>query len=219
MAEGNHWSFVKCSKKDRPDLATEVKEKERISNNCSVGTYLFTHIEDIMDFAKKVEDKQMEKYIAPIYQTAIDEGKDVYIEEVSNVLPMGTPAEVIKSFNITIDELRGENGINNSQRGTLVIDVDGTILKKNSNEAYSEAQPIQATIDRLREANDNGYYIVLFTARNMRTFIGSEGLINKYTSPILLTWLSENNVPYDEIYFGKPWGENVVCRRQTAISD
>ncbi len=41
----------------------------------------------------------------------------------------------------------------------------------------------------------------------MRSFNGNIGLINKYTSKVLLAWLSENDIPYDEIYFGKPWGK------------
>ncbi|HDV1602157.1 TPA: capsular biosynthesis protein, partial [Escherichia coli] len=31
------------------------------------------------------------------------------------------------------------------------------------------------------------------------------GLINKNTLPIIINWLDENNIPYDEIYVGKPW--------------
>ena len=47
---------------------------------------------------------------------------------------------------------------------------------------------------------------ILYTSRNVRTFKGNIGLINKYTSVVLLEWLKNNNVPYDEIYFNKPWG-------------
>ena len=32
------------------------------------------------------------------------------------------------------------------------------------------------------------------------------GLINKYTNVVLAEWLKNNNIPYDEIYFNKPWG-------------
>ena len=52
-------------------------------------------------------------------------------------------------------------------------------------------------------------YIILSTSRNMRTFRGSLGLINKITAPILIKWLKENEIPYDELYFGKPWGNGV----------
>ena len=61
----------------------------------------------------------------------------------------------------------------------------------------------------MKEAEKEGYYIILFTSRNMRSFRGSLGLINKYTAPELISWLSKNKIPYDEIYFGKPWGNSV----------
>ena len=39
----------------------------------------------------------------------------------------------------------------------------------------------------------------------MRTFDGNLGKINRHTLPIVLNWLNEHSVPYDEIYMGKPW--------------
>ena len=43
----------------------------------------------------------------------------------------------------------------------------------------------------------------------MRTFNGCLGLINKFTAPVLTDWLKTHNIPYDEIYYGKPWGPDV----------
>ena len=48
--------------------------------------------------------------------------------------------------------------------------------------------------------------IILYTSRNMRSFQGNIGLINKYTSRILHEWLESKGIPYDELHFGKPWG-------------
>jgi capsule biosynthesis phosphatase len=39
----------------------------------------------------------------------------------------------------------------------------------------------------------------------MRTYEGRIGKINANTAPVLLEWLSEHEVPYDEIRLGKPW--------------
>ena len=50
----------------------------------------------------------------------------------------------------------------------------------------------------------------MFTSRNIKTFKGSLGLINKITAPILLKWLNENKIPFDQIYYGKPWGNSVT---------
>ena len=47
----------------------------------------------------------------------------------------------------------------------------------------------------------------------MRSFGGNIGPINKYTSSILTRWLEDKNVPYDELYFGKPWGWKFILYR------
>lgn len=39
----------------------------------------------------------------------------------------------------------------------------------------------------------------------MRTYEGNVGKINVNTLPVLIEWLNKNNIPYDEIYMGKPW--------------
>lgn len=60
-------------------------------------------------------------------------------------------------------------------------------------------------IARLHEYKEKGFEIVINTSRNMRTYSGNVGLINANTLPIILRWLDRYNVPYDEIYTGKPW--------------
>lgn len=50
-----------------------------------------------------------------------------------------------------------------------------------------------------------GFEIVIHSSRNMKTYQGNIGKINKYTLPIIINWLEQNQVPYDEIYIGKPW--------------
>ena len=60
--------------------------------------------------------------------------------------------------------------------------------------------------EKIRIEHSKGTYIILYTSRNMRSF-NNLGLINKYTSQTLINWLSTNNLPFDELYFGKPWGK------------
>ena len=44
----------------------------------------------------------------------------------------------------------------------------------------------------------------------MRSFNGNIGLINKHTSLTLNKWLLKHNIPFDELYFGKPWGKEFI---------
>ena len=88
----------------------------------------------------------------------------------------------------------------------LVIDIDGTLCPtKKSNENYQDLLPYSDMVEKLRQYHELGFYIILNTSRNMRTFNGNLGLINKNTAAILLSWLEKHNIPYDEIYYGKPW--------------
>ena len=90
--------------------------------------------------------------------------------------------------------------------GTLIVDIDGTICDiKTAKQSYAEVLPKQDMINKLREYQQNGYRILLFTSRNMNTYNNSLGQINKHTAPLLIDWLAKWDVPYDEILFGKPW--------------
>jgi capsule biosynthesis phosphatase len=96
--------------------------------------------------------------------------------------------------------------IENDKR--IVIDIDGVIAQKNSDKEYSELQPDTDVLNSMHEYKNKGFYIILYTARNMRTYEGRLGKINANTAPVLLDWLSEHEVPYDEIRLGKPWCGN-----------
>lgn len=87
----------------------------------------------------------------------------------------------------------------------LVIDIDGVLTIKNSDKNYENKDSNEDVIEQIRMYDDQGYYIILQTARNMRTFDGRIGKINAETAPVLHSWLDEHDVPYDELHFGKPW--------------
>ena len=89
---------------------------------------------------------------------------------------------------------------------TFVFDIDGTICPiKKREERYEDLVPYHNIVERLRYYKANGARIILLTSRNMNSYGGNLGLINKYTAAILLEWLDKWNIPYDEIIYGKPW--------------
>jgi capsule biosynthesis phosphatase len=92
------------------------------------------------------------------------------------------------------------------ENNVLVFDIDGTICltKKNTNN-YLEISPNNEIVSKLINYKKNGFYIILYTSRNMRTFQGNIGQINAKTAKDLFDWLHSHNIPYDEIHFGKPW--------------
>lgn len=97
-ADGNHWSFVKLDEFGR---AVEVREKKRISDNCTLGAYYFSSASLYKSLYEEYykDDRNLEKnekYIAPLYNFMIKKGMSVTISIVDNkkVHVLGTPEEL-----------------------------------------------------------------------------------------------------------------------------
>lgn len=86
----------------------------------------------------------------------------------------------------------------------LIFDLDDTLCTTQNGD-YANAQPITEVVEKLRDYHRQGFTIVINTSRNMRTYQGNIGAINKNTLPIILDWLARHDIPYDELYVGKPW--------------
>lgn len=97
-ADGDHWSFAKL---DESGNVTEVREKVRISDNCTLGAYYFSSARLYKELYNEYysDDSKMEKnekYIAPLYNYMIEKGMKVTISIVdkNKVHVLGTPEEL-----------------------------------------------------------------------------------------------------------------------------
>lgn len=97
-ADGDHWSFAKL---DEYGKVTEVREKVRISGNCTLGAYYFSSAGLYKQMYEEyyADDSKMEKnekYIAPLYNYMIEKGLLVTISMVDaeKVHVLGTPEEL-----------------------------------------------------------------------------------------------------------------------------
>ncbi len=89
---------------------------------------------------------------------------------------------------------------------SFIFDIDGTLCPiKRPDEKYEDLVPYPEMVQKLREYRESGARIILYTSRNMNSYQGNMGKINKYTAPVLLEWLEKWDIPYDEIVFGKLW--------------
>lgn len=86
----------------------------------------------------------------------------------------------------------------------IVLDVDNTICAtKVDGQSYSDVLPFPDVVEILHKWKSEGHYIILQTARHMRTYDGNEGKILGNFG-YFYKWLEKHNIPYDEIYIGKP---------------
>jgi dTDP-glucose pyrophosphorylase len=97
-APGDHWSFVKLNEEGK---AEEVREKVRISDNCTLGAYYFKSCklyEDLYQeyYSSNENLEKGEKYVAPLYNYLISKGGEVRISIVNyeKVHVLGTPEEL-----------------------------------------------------------------------------------------------------------------------------
>jgi capsule biosynthesis phosphatase len=88
---------------------------------------------------------------------------------------------------------------------TLVMDLDGTLTIEDPSKPYADRLPNLAVVEKLREYKAAGFEIAIYTARNMRTHEKSIGRINALALPIVIDWLKRHDIPFDEVYVGKPW--------------
>lgn len=89
---------------------------------------------------------------------------------------------------------------------SFIFDIDGTICPiKKKEEKYEDLVPYSKVVEKIKFYKNQGAKIILFTSRNMNSYNGNIGLINKNTAKILMNWLEKWNIPYDEIIYGKPW--------------
>jgi capsule biosynthesis phosphatase len=87
----------------------------------------------------------------------------------------------------------------------IVIDLDGTICPiKKDNESYADLKPRKGAVEKIRQLKEAGHYIIIQTARNMATQGSNLGKVMRNVGKVTLDWLEKYEIPYDEIYFGKP---------------
>lgn len=90
---------------------------------------------------------------------------------------------------------------------TIVMDLDGTLTIDDAALPYPDRLPNEAVAGKLREYRAAGFSIAIYTARNMKTHAKSVGKINAQTLPVVIEWLNRHQIPFDEIYVGKPWAD------------
>lgn len=89
------WSYAKV---DSTGFVTEVKEKEVISDNATVGVYYWKHGSDYVKYAEQMIAKNIrvnnEFYVCPVFNQAIEDGKRIKIFPIEKMWGIGTPEDL-----------------------------------------------------------------------------------------------------------------------------
>ncbi|KAJ2989776.1 hypothetical protein HDV02_004775, partial [Globomyces sp. JEL0801] len=91
------------------------------------------------------------------------------------------------------------------------FDLDGTLVTFPKIEKdYDSCEAIPHNVKLVQELHAAGHHIIIQTARRMKTHSGNVGGVLKDIGPITFRTLERLNIPYDEIFFGKPWAHVYV---------
>lgn len=88
---------------------------------------------------------------------------------------------------------------------TVVVDLDLTLAGPARGRDYASCPVIPETVQALRRLQEDGWRIVVFSARGMRTYQGDLDAIDLHVLPVINAWLVKHDIPHDEVRLGKPW--------------
>lgn len=87
----------------------------------------------------------------------------------------------------------------------ICIDLDGVICKlRGPGQSYAELEPVPGAVEKLKQLKAAGHYLIIATARHMKTCEGNVGRVIARQGAVTLEWLRRHGIEYDEIHFGKP---------------
>jgi capsule biosynthesis phosphatase len=182
---------------DESDKILSIKEKEKISNNANIGVYIFKDLHLLNEYISVIlkENNKNERYISHIYDKMISQ-HDVYGVKFEDVCCIGTPMQ-LKIF--------GSIKSTENDQIRFCFDLDNTLVSFPVIENdYTSVLPIPENINFLKFVHSLGHTIIIHTARRMKTHKGNSGKVLADIGKITFDTLEKFNIPYDEIYFGKP---------------
>jgi capsule biosynthesis phosphatase len=181
---------------DGNQVLTGIAEKQAISQTYACGLYGISSVREFQRLAKEVLMKNItsaEFYMSNLYHHILSSGTPIHCLPVSS-LCLGTPFDIANhTQDLPVHPLR------------VCFDIDNTLLKyRTCSQSYKDCEPIQPMIDFLRSLKSAGHTIILHTARGMASQQSNLGRVMTTIAADTFESLDRHNIPYDELYFGKP---------------
>jgi len=105
------------------------------------------------------------------------------------------------------DKYNSQNLLKSKDLKWLLIDFDKTIAQQASGPNYTPGDPMPGVQEALKELQDMGYKIVVFTARHWADVI----VVEKYCE--------DHDIPYNKVICGKPLGVLLIDDKGFHLTD
>ena len=213
LSESTAYSFIDTTENM---IITKMAEKVKISDKASTGAYGFKSLESLKKFCEMVINldikQKNEYYLSNVVKLMLDKGHNFYAKhiDINHYFCLGTPLDV-RLFCNNYPRVDSFNGKVVLQPQRYCFDLDNTLVTYPEIEGdYSTVKPIIHIIDFLKYLKKLGHIIIIYTARRMKTHGGNQGKIMADIGKITLETLEKFNIPYDELYFGKPYADYYI---------
>ena len=187
------FSYIKVKNK----RVYKIAEKKKISSNANTGAYYFNNISTFNIYAKNKLKKNKKAYVSDVFNDLLNDGQKIKGQKLKNseFACLGTPRQV-KDF---CNQKKFE-------KKRFCFDLDNTLVTypKIPND-YNSVKPIIKNIKFLNFLYSLGHYIIIYTARRMRTHNGNISKVKKEIEQLTLNQLKMFKINYNEIVFGKPY--------------
>jgi len=188
------FSYIKL---DSNQSITDIKEKVKISNWANTGAYGFHTGRNLKQYIEKLSGINTETYTSYVYQEMLKDNLVIKGQQVSKFSCVGTPLQL---------QIYCNKNKHNSEPLRICFDFDNTLVSYPTISGdYYSVEPIQRNINFLKLLYSLGHTIIIYTARRMKTHSGNVGRVVADISRVTLDTLDKFDIPYDEIYFGKPY--------------
>lgn len=188
-----------------------IIEKVYVSNYVVLGAYGFGSVslykKLFHTFIQNPEKTSQEWFMSSLIKTALDSNVTVEAVISNNSVSIGTPEQVQDAIN---------KNILYPKCLRWVFDLDETLITLPAKfQDYTSVKPIQRMIDFVNNLYNNGHYIIIHTARGMRTHNGDLEKVKQALKTITVNTLNKFNIKYHELVFGKPIGDIYVDDKST----
>ena len=181
---------------------TDIKEKIKISDNANTGAYGFESGAELKQYCSKILGLDKEVYISCVYEEMLKDGKTIVGGKIDSFNCVGTPLQ-LKTYCNKYKEIASPLRV--------CFDLDNTLVTHPTISGdYTSVLPIQRNIDYLRLLHRLGHTIIIYTARRFRTHHGNVGAIVADIGKVTFDTLDKFDIPYDEIFFGKPYAQYYI---------
>ena len=168
------------------------------------------YVDEVVPIHKQ-EDKF--KYLCDVFAIGSDY---IGFEDIDEIKKYSEVVFIDRTPNISSTQVK-EYLTDNTKYKTIVVDIDDTI-SFTYNRDFINSVPNQPVIDKINQLYNEGWNIILFTARGGKSCNTLEEKEKKYRL-VTENWLIKHNVKYNILMFGKPNADYYVDDKNISVDE